>query len=158
MRTNRIVYRRDDGQWANKKTDSDRASSLHDTQAEAEGSAKVMLTRSGGGELIVKRRDGKIRRKDTIAPAPDRCPPRDREHYIARESYHVVSRPDGQCSVRKTGEGRASRVFSSKSDAVSFARALAKDRCGELIIHGRDGRIREASSYGKDPYPPRHKR
>ena len=80
MVANRIVCRRDDGQWVNKKTDSDRASSLHDTQAEAEDSAREMLRNSGGGELITKGRDGKIQSKDTIPPAPDPYPPRDKEH------------------------------------------------------------------------------
>jgi hypothetical protein len=80
MRDNRIVYRRDDGLWVNKKTDSDRASSLHSTQHEAEDAAREMLRNSGGGELTTKGRDGKIRSKDTIAPAPEPYPPRDTEH------------------------------------------------------------------------------
>ncbi len=80
MGSNRIVYRRKDGLWVNKKTDSERASSLHPTQSDAEQSAKDMLRRSGGGELITKGIDGKIRSKDTIPPATDPFPPRDKEH------------------------------------------------------------------------------
>jgi hypothetical protein len=80
MGDNRIVYRRDDGLWVNKRTDSDRASSLHDTQHEAEDAAREMLRNSGGGELITKGLDGKIRSKDTIPPGRDPYPPRDREH------------------------------------------------------------------------------
>lgn len=76
----RMVYRRKDGQWANKKLDADRASSLHETQGEAEALARKMLHNSGGGELITKDLHGKIRSKDTIAPAKDPFPPRDREH------------------------------------------------------------------------------
>lgn len=80
MADNRIVYRRDDGMWVNKKTDADKASSLHDNQKEAEGAARDMLRSSGGGELITKGLDGKIRSKDTISPARDPYPPKDREH------------------------------------------------------------------------------
>ena len=80
MRSNRIVYPRKDGLWVNKKTDSERASSLHPTQSDAEQSARDMLRRSGGGELITKGIDGKIRSKDTIPPATDPFPPRDKEH------------------------------------------------------------------------------
>ena len=80
MSNSRMVYRRTDGQWANKKLDADKAGSLHDTQAVAEKAARAMLKNSGGGELITKGRDGKIRSKDTIPPAPDKCPPRDKEH------------------------------------------------------------------------------
>jgi hypothetical protein len=76
----RTVFRRDDGQWANKRNDSDRASSLHRTQADAISSARNMLGNQGGGELTTKGRDGVIRSKDTIAPGNDPVPPRDREH------------------------------------------------------------------------------
>ena len=76
----RMVYRRDDGQWVNKRNDSDRASSVHHHQSGAIQSAKEMLHHQGGGELITKGRDGLIRSKDTIAPGNDPCPPRDREH------------------------------------------------------------------------------
>ncbi len=75
-----MVYRRADGQWANERNDADRASSLHNTQAAAEQAAREMLHNQGGGELITKGRDGKIRSKDTIAPGNDPFPPRDREH------------------------------------------------------------------------------
>lgn len=76
----RMVYRRDDGKWANERNDTDRASSLHDTQAAAEQAAREMLRNQGGGELTTKGRDGRIRSKDTIAPGNDPNPPRDREH------------------------------------------------------------------------------
>jgi hypothetical protein len=75
----RIVYRKD-GQWINKKVDSDRASSVHDKQSQAEKAAREMLRNTGGGELITKGIDGKIRSKDTIPPAKDPCPPKDKEH------------------------------------------------------------------------------
>lgn len=78
--SDRIVFRREDGQWVNKRTNSDRASSVHNTQGEATQSAHDMLKNSGGGELIIKGRDGQIRSKDTIAPGNDPNPPRDREH------------------------------------------------------------------------------
>jgi hypothetical protein len=75
----RMVFRRPDG-WANKRNDADRASSVHDTQAEAIKAAHRNLENQGGGELIVKGRDGLIRSKDTIAPGNDPNPPRDNEH------------------------------------------------------------------------------
>ena len=75
----RTVYRRDDGLWANKLNDANRASSLHQTQREAERSAKAMLLNQGGGELTTKGMEGKIRSKDTIG-RPDPNPPKDREH------------------------------------------------------------------------------
>jgi len=75
----RIVFRRPDG-WVNQRVDADRVGSIHETQREAEQSARDMLHNSGGGELITKGRDGKIRSKDTIAPGNDPCPPKDSEN------------------------------------------------------------------------------
>lgn len=76
----RMVYRRPDGRWANKRNDTDRASSVHDTQRDAIDAAKAMSHKQGGGELTTKGRDGLIRSKDTIAPGHDPFPPRDSEH------------------------------------------------------------------------------
>jgi len=76
----RIVSRRNDGQWANKRIDSNRASSLHKTQSEANRTARDMLQNQGGGELILMGLDGRIRSKDTIPPGNDPCPPMDKEH------------------------------------------------------------------------------
>jgi hypothetical protein len=72
----RIVFHRKDGTWANKRNDSDKASSLHDTQSDAEKTAREMLRNQGGRELIIKGLNGKIRDKDTIPPGNDPYPPK----------------------------------------------------------------------------------
>ncbi|WP_348763810.1 DUF2188 domain-containing protein [Hyphomonas atlantica] len=75
----RMVYK-DGKEWVNKKLGADRATSRHRTQAEAESAARRNLGNQGGGELITKGRDGRIRSKDTIAPGNDPYPPQDKEH------------------------------------------------------------------------------
>ena len=50
----RTVYRRGDNKWVNKRNDSDRASSLHDTQRDANRAARDMLRNQGGGEVTTK--------------------------------------------------------------------------------------------------------
>jgi hypothetical protein len=72
----RTVSRRANGLWANQKDGGQRATSLHDTQKQAADAARQSLKNEGGGELKVKNEDGKIRLKDTIAPAKDPYPPR----------------------------------------------------------------------------------
>lgn len=76
----RTVFQRTDGTWVNKRNDSERATSLHRTQREADQAARENLRNQGGGEVSTKGRDGKIRSKDTIAPGNDPNPPRDKEH------------------------------------------------------------------------------
>ena len=77
--TDRMVYRRD-GKWVNKKNSSERVTSVHDTQKAAEEAARQNLRNQGGGELITKGRDGRIRSKDTIPPGNDPSPPKDTEN------------------------------------------------------------------------------
>jgi len=79
-KNDRIVFRRDDGQWINRRVEADRAGSLHPTQGKAWKAAREMLKGSGGGELTVQGIHGKIISKDTIPPGNDPCPPRDKEH------------------------------------------------------------------------------
>ena len=71
----RMVYKRDDGSWANKREDAAKPSSIHDTQKEAVNAAREMLQNQGGGELTIKGRNGLIREKDTISPGKDPYPP-----------------------------------------------------------------------------------
>jgi len=78
-KNDRTVFRTADGDWANKKNSADKASSLHNTQKDAEDAARQMLKNQGGSELITKGLDGKIRSKDTIA-SKDPNPPKDKEH------------------------------------------------------------------------------
>ena len=77
---NRTVYRQNDGSWVNKRNDSDKASSLHTTQKDAENAAKEMLKNQGGGELTIQGMNGRFRSKDTIPPGNDPNPPKDKEH------------------------------------------------------------------------------
>jgi hypothetical protein len=65
-----------DGGWDVKAPDAKRASSHHNTQADAIDRAREIVSHAGGGELVVQGEDGRIRRKDTIAPARDPYPPR----------------------------------------------------------------------------------
>lgn len=70
-KSDRTVSQRPNGEWANKRDGADRATSLHKTQRDAVDAARTSLKQSGGGELKIKGEDGRIRAKDTIAPAHD---------------------------------------------------------------------------------------
>ena len=74
---NRIVFKRADGTWVNKRQDAARATSLHETQRDAIERARAQAKRDQG-ELTINGRDGKIRSKDSYGNDP--VPPRDTEH------------------------------------------------------------------------------
>ena len=71
-----------------------------------------------------------------------------------RKGQHVIPN-DGRWAVRKAGSTRATSTHATQEEAVSVATEIAKNQRTELYIHGRDGRIRERSSYGRDPHPPK---
>lgn len=76
---------------------------------------------------------------------------------MEKKNAHVVPREDGW-AVKREGASRASKTFDTKADAIKYGREQAKNSKGELFIHGRDGTIRERSSFGNDPMPPRDKK
>lgn len=51
----------------------------HDTQEQAIDRAREIIGNDGGGELVIHDQRGRIRDKDTIAPAIDPFPPRDKK-------------------------------------------------------------------------------
>jgi hypothetical protein len=80
MTENRHVVPNDDGGWDVKAPGAKRASSHHETQADAERRAKEIVGNAGGGEVIIHRPSGQIRDSDTVAPGRDPNPPHDRKH------------------------------------------------------------------------------
>ena len=73
---------------------------------------------------------------------------------MAKQSRHVVPHGD-RWSVRKAGSSRVSSTFDTQQAAIEKAREAARRDGVELYVHGRDGRIRERSSYVKDSLPPK---
>ena len=76
----RIVAPRPDGQWEVKAPSADRASGVFGTQREAIDRGKEIVGNSGGGEVQIRGRDGRIRDSDTVKPGNDPFPPRDTKH------------------------------------------------------------------------------
>lgn len=70
------------------------------------------------------------------------------------KNQHVTKHEDGW-QVKGAGNSKATRVVDTQKEAQSIAREIAKNQQSEVVIHGRDGRIREKDSYGNDPFPPR---
>ncbi len=69
-------------------------------------------------------------------------------------NQHVT--PKGrQWQVIGAGNSRATKITSTQKEAIDIARQIAKNQHSELVIHRPNGKIREKSSYGNDPYPPR---
>ena len=72
---------------------------------------------------------------------------------MSKRNQHVVPHDEGW-AVRGAGNSRASSVHQTQQAAIQAAREIAQNQGTELFIHGRDGRIRERDSHGRDPFPP----
>lgn len=69
------------------------------------------------------------------------------------KNQHVVP-VNGQWGVRGEGNSKYTALYDTQKEAIASAREIAMNQQSELLIHGMNGRIRERSSYGNDPYPP----
>jgi hypothetical protein len=73
------------------------------------------------------------------------------------KNQHVV--PVGSdWGVRGEGNERLTSVHDTQGDAIEAGREIAINQHSELVIHRRDGRIRDSDSYGHDPLSPRDRK
>ncbi len=70
-----------------------------------------------------------------------------------KNNVHVVPSEAGW-DVKVEGR-RASAHYPTQREAIQAGRRLAQGNRSEHIVHGRDGRVRQRDSYGRDPFPPR---
>ncbi|WP_215115201.1 DUF2188 domain-containing protein [Exiguobacterium sp. s80] len=70
-------------------------------------------------------------------------------------NQHVTPHPDGGYQVIAEGASRAKKRFPTQIEAIAAGREIAKKQQVELIIHNKEGQIRDKDSYGNDPFPPR---
>lgn len=80
---------------------------------------------------------------------------------MGRNERHVTPDPEGGWDVVKPGSDRASAHLDTQAAAIDRAREIVGNSGGgEVVIHGRDGQIRDSDTVapGNDPNPPRDKR
>lgn len=70
---------------------------------------------------------------------------------MAKKNQHVVPVGNGW-AVKAEGQVVASVITTSQKAAIDYARQLARKGRSELVIHGRDGKIRDRNSYANDSH------
>ncbi len=73
------------------------------------------------------------------------------------KNQHVVPR-QGNWGVRGEGNSKDTSTHKTQRDAIDAARDIAQRQRSEVVIHGKDGKIRDKDSYGQDSNPPRDKK
>jgi hypothetical protein len=74
------------------------------------------------------------------------------------KNVHVVPHKSGGWATKSAGAGRAGSIHSTQREAISQARSQAIRHKLEVVIHRKNGQIRDKDSYGNDPFPPRDKK
>lgn len=70
------------------------------------------------------------------------------------KNQHVV--PHGKdWAVKGEGNEKYTKIVPTQKEAIDAAREIAKNQQSELVIHKKDGTIRDKDSYGNDPFPPK---
>lgn len=72
-----------------------------------------------------------------------------------KSNQHVTKHPKGGWQVKGAGNSRATARTETQAEAYRIARKIAINQKSEVIIHGKNGQIREKNSFGNDPYPPK---
>lgn len=70
------------------------------------------------------------------------------------KNQHVVPKGN-QWAVKGAGNEKYTKVTDTQKQAIEVARSIAKSQKAELVIHRKDGTIRDKDSYGNDPCPPK---
>lgn len=70
------------------------------------------------------------------------------------KNQHVTPKGD-KWQVKGAGNTKATKLFDTQAEAKKFGIAQATKNHSELLVHGKDGRIRSKDSFGNDPFPPK---
>lgn len=73
---------------------------------------------------------------------------------MSGKNQHVVPHASGW-AVKGAGNHKATSVHPTQREAFEAARTTAINQRAEVLVHGRNGQIRERNTYGSDPYPPK---
>lgn len=73
---------------------------------------------------------------------------------MSGKNQHVVPR-NGEWAVRGAGNSRVTETFGTQREAIERGREIARNQGSELLVHGRNGQIRERDSHGSDAFPPK---
>jgi hypothetical protein len=76
---------------------------------------------------------------------------------MAKRNIHIV--PAGNCwAVKREGQKQPISEHRTQENADRAGRPIARRASVDIVIHGRDGQIRDKDSFGRDPHPPRDRK
>ena len=67
-----------------------------------------------------------------------------------KKNQHAVPH-NKKLAVKGEGNEKYTKIVSTQKEAIAVAREIAKNQQSELVIHKKNGTIRDKDSYGNDP-------
>jgi hypothetical protein len=98
---------------------------------------------AGPGDVASGAADGTVRASQGVTTMPKHGP-----------NVWVVCK-DGRFSIKEQGRGGVLIEPTTQRDAIDVGRMLARENRSELIIQGKNGKIRAKDSHGFDSFPPK---
>ena len=71
------------------------------------------------------------------------------------KNQYVMPHPNGGWQVKGEGNSKATLHTRTQKEAIERARQTAINQKSELVIIGKDHKIRSKDSHGYDPHPPK---
>lgn len=71
------------------------------------------------------------------------------------KNQYVMPHPHGGWQVKGEGNSKATLHTKTQKEAIDRARQVATNQRSELVIIGKNHKIRRKDSDGHDPYPPK---
>ena len=75
---------------------------------------------------------------------------------MSKSKQHVVPTVRGGWAVRRSGASRASRIFTTQQDAVTYAKEVARREGSDVYVHRVDGTITKRDTYESTSLPEKH--
>lgn len=66
------------------------------------------------------------------------------------QKYHISPTSDGKWQVKGEKAERALKLFNTQKEAIAYAKTVADNQEGNIVIHKTDGKIRKQDYTKKD--------
>lgn len=71
------------------------------------------------------------------------------------KNVHITPNGKNGWSVKTAKSQKSYRNVSTQKEAIQIGKVVAQNNESELLIHGKNGQVREKNSYGNDNFPPK---
>lgn len=115
-----------------------------EVKAEEKKPAKDSEKKAASTKSTAKTSDEKSTAKSTTAKKEEKSEVKEESAASEIKVYHISKRKeDGKWQVKAEGADRALRLFFTQADAIAYAKKVAGNQAGRIVIHKEGGGFRK---------------